>query len=87
MSFLKSMDVNLAILDVELDVFLLVLDVNSSAIVVISPNIHPIKSFCQYYIHCKSASCKNAMYPQVRTHAHLPKIYTTLPYCKLLSCH
>ena len=28
-----------------------------------SPNIHPNKSFCQKYIHCKSVSCKNAMYP------------------------
>ena len=25
--------------------------------------VHPNKSFCQKYIHCKSASCKNAMYP------------------------
>ncbi len=41
---------------------MLVLTVNSSAIAVISPNIHPNKSCCQIYIHCKSASCKNAMY-------------------------
>ena len=50
LSFIKSMDVNLAILDVELSIiglFLLVLTVNSSAIAVISPNIHPKKSLCQ----------------------------------------
>ncbi len=61
------MDVNMAILDIEMSIiglFLLLLDVNSSAIAVISPNIHPNKSFCPKYINCKPASCKNVIYPR-----------------------
>ncbi len=42
-----------------------VLDVFMTANSILLSNIYPAKHFCQIYIHCISAGCKNAMYPNL----------------------